>query len=112
MNNIEVILYRPMNKNTLQGIFNIKIPKWGNFIIREISYFKKNGSRWISFPSRSYEKNGEKKYFHFMIFEEPHTMKAFQEKVFDALDAYLLAHPEALEAPKVAVFNEFEQIPF
>ena len=101
---IEITQYKSINKNSLQGILSIKNPKWGNFIIREISYFKKNDQRWISLPSKPYEKDGEKKYYALNLFEESSRMKSFQEEVLKAFDQYL-------EANKPQQTNQ-EEIPF
>lgn len=87
---IQVIKYKAINKNTLQAMIDIKVPKWGNFIIRDISYFKRSDQRWVSMPSRQYEKDGEKKYYSYNMFEDLATMKQFQEKIMEALDEYVL----------------------
>jgi len=102
---IEILQYKTVNKNSLQGILSIEIQKWGNFIINEISYFKKDDQRWISFPSKPYEKDGEKKYFPLNRFKESSMAKSFQEKVLEALDKYL-------EINKPSQDFEQEKIPF
>ena len=71
---MEIIKYKTINKNSLVSSFNLKIPKWGGFIINEIKYFKKGTARWISLPSRQYEDNGEKKYYNLNAFEKPEMM--------------------------------------
>jgi hypothetical protein len=101
---IEIVNYKPANHEVKQGSFNIKISKWGNFLIRELSYFKKGNQRWISFPSRSYEQDGKKKYYAFNGFEDQKTFLSFQEKVFESLDAYLSSH---IQKP-----IEEEEVPF
>lgn len=90
---MEIKNYKAINKNTLIANFSLLIPKWGNFIIREIAYFKKDNKRWISFPCRIYEKDGEKKYFPYMAFGEDSTFKTFQEKVLALLDEFLAKNP-------------------
>lgn len=91
---IEVIKYKPVNKNALVGILDIKIPKWGNFIIRDISYFQKGNQRWVSMPARAYEKDGEKKYYVYNLFEDINVMKKFQENIIEALGIYFRKNPE------------------
>ena len=88
---IEITKYKPIDKGTIFASFDIKIPKWGNFFIREILYFKKENQRWISFPSKQYEKEGEKKYYPYNGFDDGAMTKAFQDKVFDALDKYIVS---------------------
>lgn len=92
---IEVLKYKTISKNTLEAMVDIKIPKWGNFIIREVGYFKKDGKRWIALPSKSYQdKDGNQKYYLLNLFEEPSMMQTFSEKVMEAIDLYLSKPPE------------------
>lgn len=86
---IEILSFRPHHKGNLIGFVNIKIPKWGNFIIKDISLFEKNEGRWLNFPSRSYEENGEKKYSYYNCFEDQTMKSNFDHEVFKALDLYL-----------------------
>lgn len=98
---IEITHYKAIENSTKKASFSIKISKWGNFFIKDISYFKKEEQRWITFPSRPYEEDGKKKYFLYNGFEDPKMMKSFQEKVFEALDAYLASNSQVLEQTKV-----------
>jgi len=104
---IEITHYKPIANSTKQATFSIKIPKWGNFLIRELSLFQKGSQRWISFPSRTYEADGKKKYFSFNSFEDQKMMHAFQEKIMEALDKHIQANPAPAQVP----ISE-EEIPF
>jgi len=106
---IEIIDFKRMNKGNLLGFLTIKIAKWGNFIIKDITVFNKNGNRWISFPSRIVEDQGEKKYFPYVRFEAAEVQKSFQEKVLTSLDSWMLKNPEQLEAPPA---SEQCELPF
>lgn len=86
---IEITKYNPVGKGKLVGTFSIKLPKWGNFYIKKMSYFKDGDKRWINFPSEAYEKDGEKKYSAYAGFEEANVAKCFQEKCLAVLDEYL-----------------------
>jgi len=86
---VEILKYNLVNKGTLVGKLNIKLPKWGNCIIKEICYFEKEGKKWISFPNFQCEVNGEKKYMPYISFEKSETMKSFQDVVLKALAEYL-----------------------
>ncbi len=97
---IEILKFKSVSKNSLQGFLDIKVPKWGGFIIREIGYFRKGDQRWISFPSRVYEKDGEKKYHNYNLFEDAKVMQEFQKKVIEALDAYALTYPTCEKDPE------------
>jgi hypothetical protein len=84
----EVTQYKEINKGSLKGTFNLKIPKWGNFIIRDMLYFKNDKNRWLSFPGKEYVKDDQKKYYQYNVFEDPETDKAFKAKAMDSLDFF------------------------
>lgn len=90
---MQITQYKEINKNSLQGIFTLEVPKWGGFQIREMRYFKKDSQRWVSFPQKEYEKDGEKKYYAYNSFKDAETLKSFQEKVLEALDKHLGKSP-------------------
>jgi len=103
---MEIIKFKEVNKNTLQASFSLKIPKWGNFIINDILYFKKDNNRWIALPSKEYEHEGKKKYHWYIHFEDPKIMEGFQKKVLQAIDEYLAktlpsVHSEMPEEPNL-----------
>lgn len=94
---IEIIQYKPINKGSLQGTFSICVEKWGNLVIRDMGYFKKENNRWITFPAKMWEKDGEKKYMVYLNFKETNTMKNFQEKVLQQLDLFIKNNSEYLK---------------
>lgn len=86
---LEIQNYKAVGKGCLLAQCDIKMPIWGNFIIYGISIFEKDGKRWISFPSREYEKEGQKKYFQHCRFEAENMTEAFRKEFFKELDRYL-----------------------
>ena len=86
---IEIIKFQPIQKGALSSQVDIKLPKWGNFIIRKMKVFEKEGNRWFSFPSEEYEKDGKKQYYHLCTFEDKSLMDAFHKHFFAAYDAYI-----------------------
>ena len=89
MGMIHILKFTPHVKGPLLGFLDIKVHPWKNFIIRSISLFKKeNGERWISFPSQMYEKDGERKYKPYNLFESPQDSASFQKEVLKAFDEY------------------------
>ena len=86
---IEILNYKPVNKGFLIGTCDIKMLQWGNFIISPITVFEKNGQRWFTFPSREYEKEGQKKWFQHCKFETEQMSEAFRKHFFLALDKHL-----------------------
>jgi len=91
---MEILKHKPINKGSISALISIKIPKWGDFVIKEIVIFEKNGGRWISFPQRTYEKNGEKKYYSLNSFSSGEVFDKFQKQVLQALDEYLKKNPD------------------
>ena len=92
---IEIIKYTQIGKGSLVGRFTIRIQKWGGFVIRDMTYFQKAHQRWIAFPSKQFEIEGEKKYMHYNLFEDPKIQSAFQEKVFRSLDDFFAKNNES-----------------
>lgn len=113
---MEIIKWQPYEKGMLKGYFTLKIPKWGGFCIQSMSYFSKNEKqRWISFPSKMYEAEGEKKYAQYCFFEDAVTIRMFQESVLKALDAYFTKNAPSVFAAKeatVASSDQAQPIPF
>lgn len=104
---IEITHYKPFENSAKLATFSIKVPKWGNFLIRELSLFQKGSHKWISFPSRQYEADGKKKYFSFNGFEDQKMNEAFQDQVLKAIDKYLQSQNNQQQLP---IGNE--EIPF
>jgi hypothetical protein len=77
--------FKHINKSALIGTFDLVIPKWGNFVIREMCYFQKGAQKWVSFPSKQYEKDGQKKYYPYNAFQDKATLDAFMHKVLEAV---------------------------
>lgn len=110
---IEISKYTQIGKGSLVGRFNIRIQKWGGFVIREMTYFQKGHQRWVSFPSKQFEVEGEKKYMHYNLFEEPSMQAAFQEKVLKALDEFFKKNNESSQMnSQQNLENNYEEIPF
>jgi len=115
---IEIIEARHIDKGVLQSVVSVKITNWGNFIIKELTVWKKdNGARWINFPNRTYDKDGVKKHMPLMEFEDQAVKKLFEEEFFKVYDKYLVQYPKTaqttLDKPTWGLGkNVQEEIPF
>ena len=95
---INVVDYKQIDKGALKARFNIHVPSW-HLMIRDCTLMESNGKRWIGFPSRMYEQDGQKKYFSFIVIEKE-VKDAFDRAVLDAIKA--LAPP----APQPSAFEQ------
>lgn len=91
---IDITQYKQVGKGCLIGKFSIRVQKWGGFIIRDMAYFQQGHKRWIGFPCRQFEVEGEKKYISFNSFEDGKTGKLFQDEVLKSLDEYFKKNTE------------------
>lgn len=98
MSEIECTSYKDMNKGIMKGYATIYVPKWGLEIFN-IQMCDKDGARWINFPSRQAEKDGETKYFPYIRFRKKEHLEMFSKKVWEAVDRYL-------KQASPSVFNE------
>jgi hypothetical protein len=89
----EITEVKGIFKGTLLASANVVVPKWGKFFISKITVFEKNGGRWISFPSETYEKDGKRKYAARCGFVDAEMHKAFEKEFFKAFDEYVAKNP-------------------
>lgn len=82
---IECIKFRKYEKGTLQGFADLFVPKWG-VEIYGFSLHEKNGKRWINFPSKEYEKDGEKKHVSYFRFRDAKHYNLFCNMAKDAIE--------------------------
>lgn len=104
---MKILSYKPIGKGFLQGLANIEMPS--GLQIMEMCIFQKGDSRWITFPSRKYEQDGQTKYFPYCRLEAE-KMKRFQTQLLDALDAWIAANP--IIAPAESKQQLEQELPF
>lgn len=75
---MKVINFKALEKGSLRGFFDVVIEEWGMTI--SCSFFEKDGKRWVSLPTREYEKDGSKKYQSLVRFDDARHKK-FQDAV-------------------------------
>lgn len=86
---MKVLEYKQINKGSLLGSMSMQFEEWGGLIIRDITLFQKDGRRWLSFPSRAYEKEGKTEYFQYVRFEDKVKHEEWQQKALRALQDYV-----------------------
>jgi hypothetical protein len=82
---IEIVSFKPFQKNTLQGFATIQITNIG-IEIRDVTLHGKNGKRSIQLPSKPYEKDGKAMWAFILDFYDKARSEQFQKA---ALDAFL-----------------------
>ena len=87
---IEVSNWRPLNKNTLCGVFDATLPS--GLVFRGVMLHQREESRWINFPSREWTNNqGERQFVRIIEFADRAASDKFRDQVLLALDRYLEA---------------------
>ncbi len=96
MKDFAVLEFLTQNKGSLKATITVLVPAWGNFVISGITYFEKDGRRWINLPKRwvsqqseSSQTGEEIKWEQIVYFQENVMMTKFSEKVLAAIDSYL-----------------------
>lgn len=104
---IEILNFKSINKGHILGTCDIRLPKWGNFMIYKLTIFEKNENRWVSFPSEKFIKDGQKYYIALCRFESPNLMEIFRKNFFIAFDKLIesMSNPE-----KKLMFNDPQSV--
>ena len=87
---MKVTNWKAYQKGTLQGFFELALDSGLN--IRGMTYHSQDGKRWVSFPSKPYESDGETKYQSILHIPGDGRWKKFQSLALAALDSYFAQH--------------------
>jgi hypothetical protein len=85
---IEVVSFKPFQKNTLQGFATIRMSNIG-LEVRDVCLHQKDGRRWIQLPSKAYEKDGKTLWSYILDFYDKARGEQFQQATLVALDNFL-----------------------
>ena len=103
---IKILSYQKLDKGFLKGSLSILVEDWG-LEIYDMKIFEKDRTKWISFPSRQYEKDGQKCFAPYLKFPSKEQMAAFSHAVFKAVEQF-----EGMPLSKTPHFKEEEYLPF
>ncbi len=109
---MEIISHKPINKGFLIAECSLMIPKWGDVIIENIKVFKKENQHWIQFPSKEYEKDGQKKFFPLIRFKDKNMQDNFQRAFFQAYDKFVQLKNHEQFAGAEKVIHDMGEPPF
>jgi hypothetical protein len=86
---IEIIDFRPIEKNTLKGFLTARLTSV-YLEIRDLALHEKEGRKWIQLPAKPYKKDdGGQGWSYIVRFYEKNKYHQFQELALKALDVYL-----------------------
>lgn len=85
--------YKQIGRGFLVGRFDIRIDEWGGLQICDCLLFEKDGRRWVSLPSKEYEKDGAKKHYNLIRFNEE-VFRRLQKVAVDQIGMIISTQPE------------------
>jgi len=94
---IEVLAYKAIKKGGQQGIVNLKITKFC-LVLNECKVFKKDKRRFIGLPTKTYEKDGVKKYSPLVLFDDREMGERFNRQALEAIDEYIAQEKQKEDA--------------
>jgi hypothetical protein len=84
---LNITKYTPVNKGFIVGVFNCEMKtEYGEVYFNKCTLFQKDGRRWVSLYSESYEKEGKKSYFPINGFKNKKAYEKFQIDAKKGLD--------------------------
>ncbi len=102
---MEITNVKQINKGAVVCSFNMVLPNFG-ITIRDCTLLRGSKGMWVNMPSRMYEKNGEKQYFSYVIWDKE-KKNAIDKQVI----AFFDNAAKNLNTP-VEAFVPDEEIPF
>ncbi len=95
---ITVSHVKKLNKGALVAVLTVNDDAMG-IQIHECKLFEKNGKRWVQPPCKTYESNGQTKYFQFVQFLDRNKESDWAKHVWDA---YQIIPQEPVNASQLA----------
>jgi hypothetical protein len=86
----ECLDFRRYEKKTLQGFGKFRHAPTGLEIV-DCPIHQKNGRRWINFPAKQFEKNGEKAWTPIVEIQDRDQREIFQRDALHALNRFLMS---------------------
>jgi hypothetical protein len=82
---VKVMKYREYKKNTLCGFCEISV---NGLRVKDCTHHRKGEKQWISFPSKSYEVDGQTKWTNLLEWVDKADAWKFQDVAREALKKY------------------------
>lgn len=92
MLSFQALNWKPLEKNTLRGFFDLQITSPDMVIIlRGASYHERDGSRWVAMPAKPYkDKSGKETWANIVDWPDQGSKTEFMSLALGALDRDLL----------------------
>ncbi len=87
MDKFKCTKYKALRSGMLVASVSILVEKL-SLQIHDIAIFEKDGRRWMSFPSKVYEKDGKKNYLAYIHFTDKKMDEKFKEAVLNCVKEY------------------------
>lgn len=97
---------KPEKMGTLVARFDAYVQPW-DYEMLGCCYFEKGANSWCTFPTSSYEKDGETKYRELGRFRDPKRNKRFADQLKASFKIYKEKNPNLDPEPAV-VFDDSE----
>ena len=85
--------FKRIDRGTLIAKLELEFEEWG-LTIRDCMILNGKNGMWVSFPSRPYEQDGQKKYFNLVIFTKEKQAQ-INQRVMEMLKNELDSTPQA-----------------
>ena len=85
--------FKRIDRGTLIAKLELEFEEWG-LTIRDCMILNGKNGMWVSFPSRQYEQDGQKKYFNLVIFTKEKQAQ-INQRVMEMLKNELDSTPQA-----------------
>jgi hypothetical protein len=85
---IECRSFKAFQKNTLRAFVSLRIDPPG-LTVNDCCLHEKNGRRWLAFPARPYQRDGDTQWQPIVAVEDREVLKQFQSAGLAAIARYL-----------------------
>lgn len=82
--NIKCTSFKDPHFDGCYGIVELLLVDYG-IVVKGIQIKKTNDETWLKFPSKEYEKDGEKKYFRYFYFPNREDNEEFTQHALSAI---------------------------
>lgn len=83
-NNMKAINFKPFQKNTLVGFFDLELST--GMVLRGCTLHRREERSWVGLPARPYEKEGKQTWAAIIDFKDEETRQSFQKAALETAE--------------------------